>query len=186
MARIPYATAEQYEELMQYIRLLPEEAAPTNSLRMLAHAPIIGGSVLRLIYSILAEANVDFSLRELAILRVTHLCQARHTWIQHSAIARTLGVSDAQIAALESEETPAGLFSDREHAVIAFTDEVMNGPRVSDRTFATVQKELSWSEVVELLLTIGYFRMIGSLLTNLDLYPACAPELLELAAGAID
>jgi hypothetical protein len=58
MARIPYATPGQCEELMHEVRL-PVDAVPTNSLRMLAHAPGIGGAVLRLIHAILADAGRD-------------------------------------------------------------------------------------------------------------------------------
>lgn len=181
MARIPYATTAQVAELMRNVRL-PGDSAPINSLRMLAHTPAIGGHVLRLIYSIL-KADIDFRLRELAILRVTRHCDARYAWIQHTEIARTVGVSDEQIAALEEGDAPADLFSQRERAVLSFTDEVLRGPRVSDRTFAELQAELSPSEVVELLLTIGYFRMIGGLLTTLDieLDPPYATTLLEMA-----
>ena len=58
MARIPYATPGQCEELMREVRL-PVDAVPTNSLRMLAHVPAIGGAVLRLIHAILANADLD-------------------------------------------------------------------------------------------------------------------------------
>ncbi len=186
MARIPYATTTQYEELMRDIRL-PENAAPTNALRMLAHAPAIGGSALRLIYSILAGADLDFCLRELTILRVTQRCQARYAWVQHAAIARAIGVSDEQIAALEQGNAPTRLFTRRERILLAFTDEVLDATRVSDHTFSQAREEFSPREVVELLLTIGYFRMIGGLLTTLDieLDEPCAAELLELACEGV-
>ena len=63
---------------MREVRL-PVDAVPTNSLRMLAHVPAIGG-VLRLIHAILANADLDLGLRELAILRVTQRDQARYDW----------------------------------------------------------------------------------------------------------
>lgn len=64
---------------MREVRL-PVDAVPTNSLRMLAHVPAIGGAVLRLIHAILANADPDLGLRELAILRVTQRDQARYDW----------------------------------------------------------------------------------------------------------
>ncbi|MBV8675142.1 MAG: carboxymuconolactone decarboxylase family protein [Acidobacteriaceae bacterium] len=182
MARIPYARPEQYEELMRNIRL-PEDAARTNAFGMLAHAPAIGGSVLKLIHSILTAADLDFFLHELVILRVSQRCQAWYAWTQHITVAQAIGLSDAQTAALARGEAPEDLFSPRERALLAFTDEVLDRSRVSDRTFERVQQEFSTREVVELLITIGYFRMIGSLLTNLEveLDPRRAEELLELA-----
>ena len=95
MARIPYASPEQYEELMRDIRL-PEDAAPTNAIGMLAHAPAIGGSALKLIHSILTAADLDFFLHELVILRVSQRIQAWYAWTQHIAIAQAIGLSDLQ------------------------------------------------------------------------------------------
>lgn len=183
MARIPYANTEQYEELLRDIRF-PDNAAPTNAFRMLAHAPAIGGSVLRLIYTILAEADLDFGLRELAILRVSQRCHARYAWVQHVAVARAIGIEEAQIEALEHGNAPAGIFNRRERIVLAFTDEVLDDTRVSPHTFVRAQEEFSSRELVELLLTIGYFRMMSGLLTTLDieLDAPCTTDLLELAS----
>ena len=185
MARIPYASPAQYEELMRNIRL-PEDTAQTNACRMLAHAPAIGGSVLKLIHSILTAADLDFFLHELVILRVSHHCEAWYAWAQHVSIAQAIGLSDAQIEALARGEAPKELFSPRERAVLAFTDEVLTSPRVSAETFTQVERQFSSREITELLITIGYFRMIGSLLTtlNVELDPPRAAELLELAGSA--
>lgn len=181
MARIPYASPEHYEELMRNVRL-PDNAARTNAFDMLAHAPAIGESVLELIHSILAEADLDFFLHELVILRVSQRCEVRHAWIQHIAIAQAIGLTEAQVEALEQGEAPAELFSARERAVLAFTDEVLDQSRVSDHTFERVRQEFSTREVVELLVTIGYFRMIAALLTTLDveLDRPRGAELMEL------
>jgi len=185
MARIPYASPEQHHELMRNIRL-PEDAARTNAFGMLAHAPEIGCSVLKLIHSILTAADLDFFLHELVILRVSQRIQAWYAWTQHIAIARAIGLSDAQTGALARGDAPEELFSPRERALLAFTDELLDRPRVSDDTFAQACDWFSPREVVELMITIGYFRMIGALLTNLDveLDPPRAEELLELACNA--
>jgi alkylhydroperoxidase family enzyme len=116
----------------------------------------------------------------LVILRVTQRCEVRYAWVQHAAIAASAGVSDAQIAALERGEAPADLFTDRERTALAFADEILDGPRVSDGTFARVGEQFSPREVVEVLLTVGYFRMTGSLMTTLDieLDPAWAAQAL--------
>jgi len=179
MARIPYASPEQYEELMRNIRL-PETVWPIHS--MLAHTPAIGGSVLRLILTLQADADLEFFLHELVILRVIQYCQAQYAWVQHVTIAKAIGVSDAQIAALEHGHAPASLFSRRERIVLAFTEEVLYAARATDHTFAQLRDELSAREIVELLLTIGYFRMIGGLFSTLDVEPdpAQAIELPEL------
>ena len=104
------------------------DAVPTNSLRMLAHVPAIGGAVLRLIHAIPANADLDLGLRELAILRVTQRDQARYAWTQHAAIAKAIDISEGQIDALEHGQIPAKLFSSRERALLAFVDEALDLP----------------------------------------------------------
>jgi alkylhydroperoxidase family enzyme len=115
------------------------------------------------------------------ILRVAQRGEARYAWVQHAAIAGAVGVSDVQIAALQQGEVRAGLFTDRERAALAFTDAILDGPRISDDTFAQAREQFPPREVVELLLTVGYFRMIGSLMTTLEIEPEPA-----WAAQALD
>jgi hypothetical protein len=55
------------------------------------------------------------------------------------------------------------LFRDRGHPGL------LDVPRVAGDTFAWVRAEFSPREVVELLLTVGYFRMMDRLVTALDL-----------------
>ena len=52
--------------------------------------------------------------------------------------------------------------------MFAYADEVLDGPRSSDDTFAAVRELFSPRQVVELVLLIGYFRMVCSAMTTLD------------------
>jgi len=87
-------------------------------------------------------------------------------WVQHAAIARAAGVDDGQIAALERGETPADLFAEHERTAFAFADEVLDASDSTDDTFAAVNEMFSPREVVDMLLLIGYFRMICRLMTT--------------------
>jgi 4-carboxymuconolactone decarboxylase len=180
MARLPYADQAQFAELIRQAAF-PENTPPTNAFRMLAHAPAVAAPALRLVAAVLTETDLDSRLRQLVILRVVQRCQARYAWIQHAAIALAVGVSAAQVAALERGDVPAELFTGRECMALAFADEILDGPHVADDTFVCVRAQFSPREVVELLLTVGYFRMIGSLMTTLDIEPdpAWAAQALE-------
>jgi 4-carboxymuconolactone decarboxylase len=167
MARLPYATPAQFAELMR-LSGFPEQAPQTNAFSMLAHAPAATAPALRLVFALLTETALDPRLRELVILRVAQRSDGAYVWGQHVAIARTVGVSDAQIEALERGETLADVFTDRELTVFALADEMVDACRASDDTFAAVRALLSPREIVELLLLIGYFRMVCGLMTTLD------------------
>jgi alkylhydroperoxidase family enzyme len=170
MARLPYATSTQFAELMRQTGY-PENTPPANAFRMLAQAPAIGAPILQFVYAILTATDLDPRLRQMVILRVVQRCEARYAWVQHAAIAASVGVGNSQIASLERGHLQSDLFTHREHAALAFTDEILDGPRVADDTFARVCEQFSTREVVELLLTVGYFQMISRLMTTLDIEP---------------
>jgi 4-carboxymuconolactone decarboxylase len=167
MARLCYATELQLAELIRRSGL-PDSAPPANAFRMFAHAPALGAATLKLVFALLTETALDPILRELVILRVTQRCGCRYAWVQHVAIARGVGVRDAQIAALEHGELPIGLFDERSFAAFALADDIMANCHAADQTFATAQHLFSSRELVELLLLIGYFRMISVLMTTLE------------------
>ena len=185
MTRLPYATPAQLAELIRQSGL-PQNTPKTNAFRMLAHAPAIGASTLRLVLALLTETDLEPRLRELVILRVAQRCDGRYAWVQHASVAAIVGVSDAQIAVLERGETPNALFADRERTAFAFADEVLDTCSATDDTFAAVREIFSPTEVLELLLLIGYFRMICGVMNTLhvELEPSFGMKILEMVQEA--
>jgi 4-carboxymuconolactone decarboxylase len=101
-------------------------------------------------------------------LRISQRCDCYYAWTQHVAIACGAGVQEAQIAALEQGEAPPSLFDQRARAVFALADDILKNCRASDCTFTVTRNLFSRREIVELLLLIGYFRMISGVMTTLD------------------
>ena len=167
MPRLDYATQKQLTNLLQQSGL-SENTPSSNAFAVLAHSPAVGASALRLVLGFLTRTALEPDLRELIILRVVERCRGRYAWTQHVEIARTVGVNDLQIMALETGETPLALFTDRERTAFAFADEVLDSSRCTDTTFVAVQQDFSSRQIVELLLLIGSFRTISGLMTHLD------------------
>ncbi len=166
MARIPYPDPGQSPEgVREALARLPQ----LNIFRMLSHAETAVRPFLRFGGAVLTELQLDPKLRELAILQVAKQAEAEYEWVQHVAIARHLGVTDEQIAAVERGEVTSAALSDLERAVLRFAAEVLGGPRVSDETFAAVSDRLSPREIVELLLTVGEYLMLARVMTTLEL-----------------
>jgi 4-carboxymuconolactone decarboxylase len=166
MARIPYPDPTAAPER---VREALAAAAPLNIFRMLSHAETAFRPFLRFGAAILGELQLDAKLRELAILQVAAQAQAEYEWVQHAAIALAIGVSEEQIAAVESQELDSASLSETERAVLTFAAEVVRQPRVSDETFAAVSRSLSPREIVELLLTVGNYLMLARVMTTLEL-----------------
>jgi len=169
MARLPYVDPKTAAENVR--DLLERLPVPLMIFRMMAHAETNFRALVRLGGDILGRQQLRPKLRELAILRVANLSQARYEWVQHVPIAKAAGATVEQVAALERGDATAACFDAREQLVLRFTDELLRNVRVSDATFAAIGKELPPREIVELILAVGYYMMIARLLetTAVDL-----------------
>jgi alkylhydroperoxidase family enzyme len=178
MARLPYVDPEQAPEAVR--ETLARLPVKLNIFRMMAHAETSFRPMMSLGMSILAQQQLSAKLRELVILRVGSLSKARYEWVQHVPIALAAGASDAQIAALERGDI-AGPFDALERVVLRFTTEVVEQVRASDETFGALVALVSPREVVELVLTIGYYMMIARLLetTAVDMDPPAGTRIVD-------
>ena len=179
MARLPYidpATAP--EHVRELLERLPVKL---NVFRMMANAESDFRPLVGLGTAILGRQKLSAKLRELAILRVAALSPARYEWVQHVPIAQATGAADAQIAALERGDIAGDAFDPLERAVLRFTTEVVREVRASEPTFAELARRLSAQEIVELIVTVGYYMMIARLLetTAVDLDPPAGTKVVD-------
>lgn len=155
MARIPYAP--------------PASAGsdhPLNLFRMLAHSPPVLSGFAKLGGALLQDASLDPRLRELSIVRIGLLAGASYEVGKHTAIARAVGVSDAELAALRPDASRDAL-GDAARAVIELSDELFGGVRASDAALARVRRHLDDRQLVELVVTIGYYGLVCRVLETL-------------------
>lgn len=165
MAHLPYPDPASLPDAeRRALARLP----PLNIFRMLAHAPGALRPYLRFGGALLSELELDPALRELAILQTARSAEAEYEWIQHVTMAEAVGVSRAQIAALEAGQLDDASLGLREQAVVRFTAEVVRTPRPAPEHLASLREHLSEQEVVELLLVIGAYTMLGRVMTVLD------------------
>ena len=179
MARLPYVDpASAPEQVRELLERLPVKL---NIFRMMAHATTDFRPLVGLGSAILARQKLSPKLRELAILRVAALSPARYEWVQHVPIAQATGATAAQITALERGEIAADAFDAVERAVLRFTTEVLCDVRASEATFAEAAQHLSAQEIVELIVTVGYYMLIARLLetTAVDLDPPSGTKVVD-------
>lgn len=166
MARIPYPEPSDLgERQREALDALP----PLNVFRMLSHAQSAFRPYLRFGGALLADLELGAVERELAILRTARLIDAEYEWIQHVAIGRAVGITDEQLVALDAGDLDHESFSPRERAVLRFTTEVVRVPRPDDDVFAGLRENLPDRQIVELILVIGAYTMLGRMMTALDL-----------------
>jgi len=166
MARLPYPDAEAASPR---VREVLEQIPPLNIFRMMANADSAFVPWLRWGAALLTDLELPADLREIAILRVARLTpDADYEWVQHEAIARSVGVSEAQVAALARDEPEDACFKERERIVLRFTSEVVTDARPSEQVLEQAKGdfELSARQVVELLMVIGQYMLVGRVMAT--------------------
>jgi alkylhydroperoxidase family enzyme len=159
MARIPYAPPEN-----------PGADHMLNLFRMLAHSPPVARGFARLGGALLQDSTLDPRLREAAILRIGLLAGAWYEVEKHTAIARAVGLSDAEIAALAPGADNSAL-GDALRAVVALADELFSEVRASDAAIVAVRWHLDDRQLVELVVTAGYYGLVCRVLETLGVDP---------------
>ena len=169
MALLPYVDESKASEKTREI--LGNTPRKMNVARMIANSSeSVFQNFSRLGHALLTRAKLNSRLREIAILRTAKVTRSTYEWTQHVPIARACGVSDEQIAAMESWQG-AKCFDEIERLVLTLTDEVSRDVKGRKQTLEALKKHLDATELVELILSIGFWGMVARLLetTEVDL-----------------
>jgi alkylhydroperoxidase family enzyme len=186
MARIPRLTPESAgDEAGSVLAALP---AKLNIFRVMAHADSCFVPQLQLGAAILTRQQLGHVDRELLILLVARLEGGAYEWHQHVPIARGVGVDPSRIEAIDRLDLGSDHFSERERALLAFGRQVTEDVRADDATFSALKSHLSDREIVEAILTIGFYMTMARLTetTGTDLDAAEGHRVFEAARSASD
>ena len=171
MARLPYPGPSYVSGVMYQ---LPKELHHMNIARMLSYASTAVTPFYSFSEALLDQLELDPKLRQLAVLRVAQSTEAHAAWLQHVALAQVVGVSDEQISSLLQGRVAGEHFTTKEQVALAFVDEVVQTPRVSNALFEQMWRLFTSREMIELLLVVGLSWMADRVMTTFDLEPDSA------------
>jgi alkylhydroperoxidase family enzyme len=162
MPKIPYFDlAQAPQEYRDAIAGLP----PLNLFRMLPYAGRVAPAFLRMGGMILNRTNLDPKLRELAILRVGVLTGSDYEVHHHRRIGKDVGLTVGQIDAVAAgPDSPA--FDSDQRLVLQVVDAVIRDVKAPDALLAEAVERLGPEALAELVMTIGYYRMVAGFLRN--------------------
>jgi uncharacterized peroxidase-related enzyme len=186
MPRISRLNRDQVagESLAIYDRVLRDRGNVPNMFRTMAHRPQIFETIIAHMDAVLKTGTLSTALKELCIVRTSQLNCTEYCLASHTALAKRLGWTDEQIAALD-HAADSSLFSEREKVAIHLAEKMtVDSHNYSDEEFARLRSFFSEGEVVELMAAIGlfnYFNRFNDLLKMEPTRPASAEELAQLA-----
>ena len=169
MARLPYADLTHPEARPLVENIVAQRGSVLHLYQMLLHSPAVAGGWLNYLTSIRQLSTLPGDLRELPFVRYV-IAGAPYEADQHAPIALKEGVSQAQLDALDAWET-SGLFSERERAVLAYTDAMTRHVQVPEAVFDAVRAAMGSEKlVVELTATVAAYNMVSRFLEALQVH----------------
>ena len=179
MALIPYADiATAPKEVRDALSRMPRKL---NVFRMWANAATCFLPGLRFGGAILSRQKLKPSLRELVILLTAQLEGGVYEWEQHTPVAMGVGCTRAQIEALKACHLDDPAFSAREQLLLRFARKVVENVHADEATVKEMAVHFSPQEIVEVILTCGYYMMLNRLTetTRIEAEPSGGVALLE-------
>ena len=149
------------DEMRETLGRLP----PLNVFRMMANAPASFQPWIAFAGSILLQSEFDARKREIAVLRVGHVTRAPYEWTQHVRIAKSLGVTDGEIAAIAIDGPVTGLDAEG-NFLCRVADEISRDVRLSDEALGELLRRYGVRQSTELILCISYFNMLSRILES--------------------
>jgi 4-carboxymuconolactone decarboxylase len=163
VARISYVDPS---EAPPPVRDALEKIPQLNVFKIAAHASSAFRPFLRYGGTLLARLELDPSLRELAILRVSVLADCDYERVQHEAIARGIGIPQPQIA---TATDPGADGEGVEALVYRLVAETFRENRATAATTDALVAELGERGLVELLLVVGQYHGLAVLMNTAEI-----------------
>jgi uncharacterized peroxidase-related enzyme len=168
-------------------RYLRDRGNVPNMFRTMAHRPEIFETIIAHMEAVLNTGTLPKALKELVIVRTSQLNRTPYCLASHTAIARKLGWTEAQLETLH-DAAGAAEFTEREKVAIHLAEVMtLDAHRYSEEEFARLRSFYSEGEVVELMAAIGlfnYFNRFNDLLQMEPTQPASAEELRTVGIDA--
>lgn len=180
MPLVPYADIDTLpEKAREAYERLPRKL---NIFRMWANAPETFRAGLRLGGVILSKQKLSSDLRELVILLAAKLTAGgEYEWVQHVPIAEGCGCTREQISAVERGDVRAACFDTRQSALLEFAKDVIENAKASEETVRAAAKHFSPQELVETILTAGFYMTLARLTETMrvDVDPPAGSEVIR-------
>jgi alkylhydroperoxidase family enzyme len=145
----------------------PNSPKGLNAMGVLAHHPELAVAFNALIRHALYFTTLSVRQRELLILRVAHLRNARYEWAQHAYQADVVGISREEVARVRLGPSAEG-WSELERALLSAADELVADARVTDDTYAELSSELDTRQIMDLVFTVGAYDVFAMALRTFD------------------
>lgn len=164
MARISYPDPKSQDDSL---RELLTRLGSLNITRMISHSEDLLKAYSKLGLHLLRNGRLDAVIREAVILRIGQLCGSDYEWHQHVSVARAVGMAPAILSAIETKNDKA--LPDSMRAALRVAEGIKSNGGADAQTISTASSHFDEVELVEIIMTSGYYIMTAGLLLSLDI-----------------
>ena len=161
--RLPEIPVDQYtteqQKAAQEFELVRKKA-PWGPFAMLMYSPELMNNARAMGDYLRYHSAFDSALSEFAILITAREWSQDYEWSIHYPIAIKAGLKPAIVESLKDGRRPEGMTEDQT-IVYDFTIELQRNKRVSDATFAKIEKRFGKKGAVDLAGIAGYYTFLA-------------------------
>lgn len=139
-------------------RALLDSLGRLNIFTTLAHHPKLLKRWMVFGAHILAKSTLPAREREIVILRTGWRCGCAYEFGQHTLIAATVGITEDEISRLATESRDG--WPEGDEALVAAADELVDDRRLTDETWARLERDLDVQQVMDLVFTVGQYTLV--------------------------
>lgn len=141
------------------------EVEPLKLFRTLMVHPELAARMRPLGAALLGHPTVEPREREIVIHRATARAGAEYEWGVHAvAFGRPLGLTDEQVTATATGAADDPSWSERDRLLVRLVDELHDTATVSDELWAELAGGWSASQLLELVVCAGWYRLISGVI----------------------
>ena len=184
--RIPYAptepAADASEQTKAVYERITERRKPRPLLPLdlaLLHNTAIADGWNSLLGAVRSKTSLDPGLMEMAVSRIAVLNNQKFEWNSHAPLALKGGLPRASLELVRTAAVvPPGsrpktkeeqeIFSDKEWAVLCYTDQVTKNVDVDDEVFDALRKFLDNTGIMEITATVATYNMVSRFLVAMN------------------
>ncbi len=173
MARVPLIEEDGHPELEPLIARIKSarRGRVINVYKLLLHSPPLAETWFEHNNAVRWSTELDGRLREMVIIRIGFLTNVAYVVKQHvPKLALAEGLTLAECGALQ-DWRGSMLFSERDRAVLAYTDAMTKDVQVAHAVFAEIRRHFSERQTVELTVLIGTYAMHARVFMALEIDP---------------
>ena len=161
----PLPSAEWDAEVKEILQATQMGGRVLNIFQTLAHHPKLLKRWLVFGNHVLIKSTLSPRERELLILRTGWNCRAEYEWGQHAAIAKQIGLTDAEIERVTRGPDAPG-WDPFEAVLLRAADELHRDSCIGDATWAALAARYNTQQLMDVVFTVGQYTLVSMALRS--------------------